>query len=216
MRAIGRPVVGAGAKSTEWRSRWPVRSLSAGAKEYGVEIEALGPRKHRPHRSCGHGTRRGSGGARPVCGSCAEGDYPMIPTFPTSQRASEACWACAVEQKQRAAAAEVAAVRGEPVRVTIDLCPVHSVPAEETKPDCFGCVERQKRLDATTHAPCHAEIERLLARVTAAEERIDQMAGVPCVREWGKRPMKCLPNDQCSFCRARTFMADLRGEGDRK
>jgi len=81
-------------------------------------------------------------------------------------------------------------------------CPHHFAPGEV--PRC------------PTHEPCHAEIERLLARVAAAEERIDQMADVPCVREWGKRPMQCLPKDPCSFCRARTFMAGLRGEGERK
>ena len=51
------------------------------------------------------------------------------------------------------------------------------------------------------------------ARAEAAEERINQMAGVSCVREWGKTPMKCFPDDPCSFCRARAFMASVRSGG---
>jgi hypothetical protein len=67
------------------------------------------------------------------------------------------CFGCAIERKQRDAVAErkrtldAALGRDEPVRVTIDICPVHSIPAEETKDDCAGCVHRDEALRNATH-----------------------------------------------------------------
>jgi Lar family restriction alleviation protein len=49
-------------------------------------------------------------------------------------------------------------------------------------------------------------IGRLAARArrcTELERRLSEMAEVPCVKKWGRHPMKCLPKDKCSFCRAR-------------
>ena len=46
-----------------------------------------------------------------------------------------------------------------------------------------------------------------LLRGLAAEERVTEMAGVPCVTEWKSRPMKCLLTDPCSFCRCRAMIA---------
>ena len=67
------------------------------------------------------------------------------------------CAACDIERKQRAAVAErkrlldAALGRDEPVRVTIDICPVHSIRTKETKDDCAGCVHRDEALRNATH-----------------------------------------------------------------
>ena len=65
------------------------------------------------------------------CRACANGKCDEHPQY-------NACVACAIERKQRAAVAErkrsldAALGRDEPVRVTIDICPVHSITTEET------------------------------------------------------------------------------------
>jgi hypothetical protein len=47
---------------------------------------------------------------------------------------------------------------------------------------------------------------RALKRLADLETRLREMAGVPCVKHWGGKPMKCFPTDRCSFCRARALM----------
>ena len=77
------------------------------------------------------------------CRACANGKCDEHPQY-------NACVACAIERKQRAAVAErkrsldAALGRDEPVRVTIDICPVHSITTEETIvveriPLCANC-----------------------------------------------------------------------------
>jgi hypothetical protein len=39
-------------------------------------------------------------------------------------------------------------------------------------------------------------------------DRVKSVADIPCVRSWGRQPMKCFPHDRCSFCRCRALIEE--------
>lgn len=62
------------------------------------------------------------------------------------------------------------------------------------------------------------ELGRARAVIELLVERLRAMSEVPCVDDWGRHPMRCMPRDPCSFCRARAtleaveiYMAKGRG-----
>ena len=54
-------------------------------------------------------------------------------------------------------------------------------------------------------------VDNLRLRLEIAERRLREMSEVPCVKHPDTRrwPMKCLPKDPCSFCRAREAVKNL-------
>jgi hypothetical protein len=60
-------------------------------------------------------------------------------------------------------------------------------------------------LNRVTDPEAREVLLRLAAEHAQFRGRLIATAGVPCVKDasWKRWPMKCLPKDPCSFCRAR-------------
>jgi hypothetical protein len=60
-------------------------------------------------------------------------------------------------------------------------------------------------IDTVTDKQARSVLLLLAAEHAQFRGRLIATAGVPCVKDasWKRWPMKCLPNDPCSFCRAR-------------
>lgn len=53
----------------------------------------------------------------------------------------------------------------------------------------------------------------LLDEFQRLRERVQDIADVPCVDDWGRHPMRCFPLDRCTFCRTRELLEPTRGKG---
>jgi hypothetical protein len=73
-------------------------------------------------------------------------------------------------------------------------------------------------LNRVTDPEAREVLLRLAAEHAQFRGRLTATAGVPCVKDdsWKRYPMKCLPKDPCSFCRAREALrgVDESGEDD--